>query len=165
MSSILCFVFSFWSFLSSRRFKIPPKICGCSVFTLPPKTAGKFVIVSTSVTGVLSLRINSAVPPVEIIFTSCSWRSLMISSSPSLLKTEIKALLIFLFIFKFSNNFIILNLLFKFRSGWWFGSHVKKNTNDIFVFRQRICNFVYYFFGKIISLHCHKVRCLHRADS
>ncbi len=98
ISSTLYFLASSSCSLLPLIFKIPPAILGCKVFTRPSNMDGYSVISSTKVTGTFNFFINSAVPPVEIIFTLCLSKSLTTFSNLSLLKTEISAVLIVLFI-------------------------------------------------------------------
>src|SRR3989338_2401709 len=88
--------------------KMPPKIKGCKVFTLPSSMLGYLVISATSVTGTLPLRKNSAVPPVEIILMPSFTSPLANGSNPVLSETESNAYL------TFSSNSMALNFQFPF---------------------------------------------------
>ena len=74
---------------------MPPKIFGCNVLTLPPSIDGKFVKSCTLLTLMPRFRIYFSVPPVEINSIFNEFKCLINLSKLSLLKTDIKAVLIF----------------------------------------------------------------------
>ena len=66
-------------------------MCGCSVFTRPPRISGKPVTWSTGVTGTPASAIVLAVDPVETISTPASCNPRARSTMPVLSYTEIRA--------------------------------------------------------------------------
>ena len=84
ISGISCCCICAISLSNSLRPKIPPKILGCNVLTLPPNISGKEVNPSTDFTGIPRFSINACVPPVLYNITPKSCNFLMIGSKLSL---------------------------------------------------------------------------------
>ena len=84
ISGISNFVSCSTSLTSFLRLKIPPKIFGCKVFTLPPKIEGYKVRSSTGTTGISICSIKVCVPPVAYNVTPRACKASITGAKPSL---------------------------------------------------------------------------------
>ena len=75
----------------SRRPRMPPWICGTSVFTRPSRISGKPVCSDTSFTGTPASRSALAEPPVDRISTPLAASACANGTRPVLSETEISA--------------------------------------------------------------------------